>query len=106
MGNVWSWRLPLVLALATSLACSAQVVDEPAGAEAESGEEAINGGKVERNYPAVGMLRFPSKNFGSGVLIAPNVVLTAAHVALGKPDTFFFGTVRAGQLKQRDCRRA
>jgi hypothetical protein len=72
------------------------VVDEPAGAEAESGEEAINGGKVERNYPAVGMLRFPSKNFGSGVLIAPNVVLTAAHVALGKPDTFFFGTVRAG----------
>ncbi len=84
-----------VSVLAGLAACSAESTEaEPAG---ESGEEAINGGQVERNYPAVGLLRFPSKNFGSGALITPTVVLTAAHVALGKPDTFFFGTVAKGK---------
>ena len=98
-GNMRSTRLGLAffglgLACLASSACSAEVTDADPLA-AESGEEAINGGQVERSYPAVGLLRFPSKNFGSGALIAPNVVLTAAHVALGKPDTFFFGKVAA-----------
>lgn len=62
-----------------------------------AGKKRSTAARVERNYPAVGLLRFPSKNFGSGALITPTVVLTAAHVALGKPDTFFFGTVAKGK---------
>lgn len=79
-------------------ACSAEVGgEEPGAPEGQSSEEAINGGQVERGQPAIGLLRFASGNFGSGALIAPNVVLTAAHVALGKPHTFYFGAVAAGK---------
>jgi len=91
---------PLVPFLVLGLmACSAQADDNAPGATPEpaSSEEAINGGQVERGQPAVGLLRFPSGNFGSGALIAPNVVLTAAHVALGKPHTFYFGNVELGK---------
>lgn len=94
-----SFLLALLVGLA---ACSAET-DDPTTADPQatptgsSSEEAINGGQVERAYPAVGLLRFPTGNFGSGTLIAPNVVLTAAHVALGKPHTFFFGGVDASK---------
>lgn len=94
-----SWfRVLVPFFVLSMLACSAEsdtrAPSDPSGA---SGEEAINGGKVERAYPAVGMLRFASGSFGSGALISPTVVLTAAHVALGKPTTFFFGNVDASK---------
>jgi len=92
-----SSRAALLFALASLFACSAQADDAPVDTGGASSEEAINGGKVERSYPAVGMLRFASGSFGSGALVAPDVVLTAAHVALGKPTAFFFGTVPAGK---------
>jgi len=76
--------------------CSAEVAADGETPEGEASEAAINGGRVERAQPAIGLLRFPSGNFGSGALIAPNVVLTAAHVALGKPHTFYFGAVAPG----------
>lgn len=57
----------------------------------------ILGGQVEPSFPNVGMLRFASGSFGSGVLVAPNVVLTAAHVARGKPTQFFYGVPAAGK---------
>ena len=87
----------LLLGLLALAACSAEADEGPSATEGASAEEAINGGKVERAYPAIGLLRFASGSFGSGALIAPNVVLTAAHVALGKPNTFFFGAVVPGK---------
>lgn len=63
----------------------------------EASTDTILGGGIERGWPAVGMLRFASGNFGTGTLISPTVVLTAAHVAAGNPNKFFFGTPGAGR---------
>ena len=42
------------------------------------------------------MLHFNSGNFGTGSLISPTMVLTAAHVAKGNPTKFYFGSPPAG----------
>jgi hypothetical protein len=85
-------------------ALSALLVCLAAGCAADASEDgadvssdAILGGSVEPSHPAVGMLLFPSGNLGTGTLIAPNVVLTAAHVALGHPHTFFYGSPPPGK---------
>lgn len=51
----------------------------------------IQGGRIENGYPSVGLLEFESGNFGTGTLIAPRVVVTAAHVAFGKIKAFYTG---------------
>lgn len=53
---------------------------------------AIRGGEVETEEAAVGMLEFATGRFGTGTLIAPNVVLTAAHVVGGSIKAFYVGT--------------
>lgn len=81
--------------------------DDTSEADATSSSaDAILGGGVERGWPAVGMLRFASGNFGSGSLIAPTVVLTAAHVAAGKPTHFYYGTPPAGKAPTHENLRA
>ncbi len=74
--------------------CAAETAEETAPA---SSEDAILGGRSEPSWPAVGMLHFESGNFGTGSLISPTMVLTAAHVAKGNPTKFYFGSPPAGQ---------
>lgn len=88
-------RFPLLLALAATLVAGCAAEDED---NVESGDAAyVIGGTVDPGYPAVGMLRFRSGSFGTGSLITPQWILTAAHVALGNPTTFFYGTPAAGK---------
>jgi hypothetical protein len=70
--------------------------------EVFASSDAILGGQEEPGYPAVGLLLLPSGAIGSGVLISPTMVLTAAHVAGGKPRTFHFGTPPRGQAPSRE----
>lgn len=96
------WLARLVTAAACAFVVAGCAADS-ADAEGEepdataSSADAILGGGVETGWPAVGQLRFASGNFGSGALIAPTVVLTAAHVAGGKPTHFYYGTPPAGK---------
>ena len=83
-------RLPLGLLLA-SLALSgceeesSDLEDGTADGEADRGEalgaagSAIVGGAEDAEHPAVVALTFQGQAFCSGALIAPTVVLTAAH---------------------------
>lgn len=69
---------------------------EPAPAQ---GEAEIQGGKRERGYPAVGVVRLAmAQSFCSATLIAPDVVLTAGH-CIEEPgekiDAFFTGDGKA-----------
>jgi hypothetical protein len=84
------------LTLAGASGCAAPDGDAPEE-DVASVEESILGGEVERGWPAVGMLRFASGGFGTGTLLAPNVVLTAAHVAGGNPTHFFYGEAPEGK---------
>jgi hypothetical protein len=65
-------------------------------------EEAILGGRVERGQPAVGVVVLASGNIGSGVLISPTMVLTAGHVAAGRPHTVYLGSPAADALPRRE----
>jgi Trypsin len=87
--------------LAGGCAAEAEEADAPAASE-----DAILGGQAERGWPAVGMLRFKSGNFGTGSLISPTLVLTAAHVAKGNPTVFHYGTPAAGKAPTFDNLRA
>jgi hypothetical protein len=53
--------------------------------ESESGEQEIQGGKVETGFPAVGEVT-ASGGICTGVLITPSFVLTAAHCAGNRMD--------------------
>jgi len=94
-------RVTLVAALGmTAAGCAADADADDEGDEADAvahSEDAILGGSVERGWPAVGMLRFATGSFGTGVLVTPTVVLTAAHVAGGRPTQFFYGTAPEGK---------
>jgi hypothetical protein len=86
--------LTACLLSAGSVGCASESSGEP---ELEESKDAILGGRVEPGWPAVGLLQFRSGNFGSGALISPTMVLTAAHVALGNPTQFFYGSPAAGK---------
>ena len=62
-----------------------------------SSEDAILGGQSEPSWAPVGMLHFASGHFGTGSLISPTMVLTAAHVAKGNPTKFYFGSPPEGK---------
>lgn len=94
------WRRVLGAAVALTVAATAAgCAADTASDDAEQGasQDAILGGQSEPNYPGVGMLQFKSGSFGTGALISPTLVLTAAHVALGHPTQFFYGTPAAGK---------
>lgn len=86
----WGQTLLGLIALCVWSGC-ALATTEPAN------ESDIQGGAVERARPAVGMVRLVNGNFGTGVLIRPNVVLTAGHVAERELSGFYFGTPPAGK---------
>lgn len=92
--DVRSALLVVLFSLTAACAANGAADDEPA---AGADGALILDGDVEPGYPAVGMLRFTSGNFGTGTLIAPQWVLTAAHVASGNPPFFFYGTPAAGK---------
>lgn len=56
-----------------------------------SASRAILGGEIATGDPLVGMLEFSSGRFGTASLIAPNLVLTAAHVVGGNIQAFYTG---------------
>ena len=93
--------LPLLL-LASALVTSACASSDGTNETRDEAQQPIRGGTVDSGDPAVGYIRY---NDGSvtgasctGTLIAPDVVLTAAHCVYGRaytnPGTFFqsFGT--------------
>ncbi len=82
----------LLFAIACLGACANETADDVGTDEAP-----ILNGAFDAGHPAVGLLRFASGSFGSGTLIAPGWVLTAAHVAGGNPKDFYFGSPAAGQ---------
>jgi len=93
-----SLRLPGLLALLLLSACAAP--SESDDEDVSGDEAAILGGGIERGYPSVGALVKPAPggiNIGSGTLIAPDLVLTAAHVASMGPVTFYYGLPPAGK---------
>lgn len=89
--------LVAVVAACALPGCAAEPSSDQEAGETGESEDAILGGSVESGWPAVGMLRFASGNFGTGALISPTLVLTAAHVAAGNPTQFFYGTPPAGK---------
>ncbi len=92
-------RLLAVVCASSAIAVGACAApsEEPSTRDVGASEDAILGGGVEKGWPAVGMLKFATGNFGTGALIAPKVVLTAAHVAAGHPTHFYFGAPVAGK---------
>lgn len=85
--------LPCGLLACELLACEAGAPGEDAASEPIAVDRApIRGGEVELGEDAVGMLEFETGRFGTGTLIAPNVVITAAHVVGGSIKGFYVGT--------------
>ncbi len=79
---------PATLALSLVAACGgADVIDES--------EADIQGGKVDSGDPAVGLVWIASGGFCTGTLIAPSVVLTAAHCVTETVATFYTGAGKA-----------
>ncbi len=79
----------LTLAMLGALACGCTGDGDVKGS---SDEAEIQGGRVERGQPAVGLLHFSGgDDFCTGTLIASNVVLTAGHCALDNIDGFYLG---------------
>lgn len=81
-------------ALALAFALAACTASEGAGTT----DDAIVGGRRETGYPAVGVVHMvTSRSFCSGTLVAPDIVLTAAHCAEGgeQIDAFYTGAGKA-----------
>lgn len=79
---------PALLALSLTAACGGQDVTDESEAD-------IQGGKADSGDPAVGLVWIASGGFCTGTLIAPSVVLTAAHCVTEKVATFYTGAGKA-----------
>ena len=76
---------PAALSLSLLAACAG-----PVDATDES-EADIQGGKVDKGDPAVGLVWISSGGFCTGTLITPSVVLTAAHCVTETVSVFYTG---------------
>ena len=88
-------RVGAVVLLGLLAGCSGAATEDDANVSSDGA--AILGGQSDIGHPAVGMVRLPTGQFGSGTLIAPSTVLTAGHVVAGNPTQFFYGTPPAGK---------
>jgi protease YdgD len=76
----------------TLLGCLASLVAACASsAPAGTSDDDIRGAGVEKGYAAVGILRMENKSFCTGTLVAPDIVLTAAHCLRETAVSFHLG---------------
>ena len=88
-------RRLLCCVLATTFACAPADDSSPANASDE-----VQGGALDRGHPAVGLVWFRAGGFCTGVLVAPQVVLTAGHCVWDPIDGFYTG--RGAPIPQDD----
>jgi hypothetical protein len=64
----------------------------PAPQQTSTADDPIQGGRSDSGDPAVGLLWFQGGGFCTGTLIAPDVVLTAAHCVQDPLEGFYTGS--------------
>ena len=75
----------------TPLLCLALLAGCGGAADVGESDDEIQGGKADAADPAVGLVWIASGGFCTGTLIAPQVVLTAAHCVAEPVATFYTG---------------
>jgi hypothetical protein len=81
----------LSIVFACALAACGAAAPEPASDPPVDDDVAIQGGRRDPRHPAVGLVWLRDGGLCSGALIAPDVVLTAAHCVAQPVDAFYLG---------------